>query len=1006
MKIDQIISAQKRNWSVVRKLGEGDAGEVYWMTSLLDSHPAVLKRPRHGGLFSDIQRQARQIRTEGNVLQGLGRVNFPNTCVHLRVPTLLDQNQGESILGEQTFIVLSPAAGIDLRALWQLLRAGSAYEGNLPGGADYAFFIDQWVTLGEFPEPLLVRILLGVLEMLETIHNPAAKNEQTRQLGIIWNDVKAEHLFWNPLDASLTVIDWGNSQYLKEDGATKDRQFTFVDDFSQFLDEMGRFISEISPELFKRLNWPAPRADAEWVVQEIKRIKDALTASWETLQTELRALRTQEIDLTGNPSPGLAQLDEVANLWPKLALYGELPDLAGLQMMFSRMALQMASIKNLQDFLQVCQRAAALPEPVNQLSGSGKWPLLSIIARIPTANDQERAILSSAVASGVAGDWPGMTWELFRWIGYEPLPEWWGRISHQIRSVALGLSPEALPPYGIISRSLDELLAAIVLQPITQPFGSEAATSTSPINLLKASREEILTKWIDVTPAPPNSGVAYSEFDRIANDLRSLAPDAWERIERGLAQPKAQAEIVLSAWERKEFEAAQKGLRSLLLWDPDRRRLLSADRAIGSARQWLDRVHRGAARNEPFYDFLTTVELEGRVLRNQVGAASWLDTILEALKRLRKGARSVDLTVEFPDLQNELTWLNEYRSREILSLPRSRSLTLERDLSTRLPSRPLSGLVEGRFGPGEDLVLGEPLDNWRPEAQGSSARVFAGMLRTPRARQAGRYAVKLMRPDRLEYALPLFKEETRLLAMLRDVPGISPLVECGYLKIENISEFPTDHSTLPATALCGPAVRYGAEEALNFLAAMERYTSSGWLPYLTLVERNNEYNLMRFCDSAYNHGWFLPLKESLLCTIQICTILQNAHDRNIVYRDHKILHYYWDPEVHGVEMIDWNIARHHANGLTDAEKQADLVQFGARAMHHILTGRPAAGSLPLGPNRAEEIEQAAQRYNTNWTYDDERLPKRLKEIVEQTLNQGYTQVRDLRQDLADIYERI
>jgi hypothetical protein len=82
------------------------------------------------------------------------------------------------------------------------------------------------------------------------------------------------------------------------------------------------------------------------------------------------------------------------------------------------------------------------------------------------------------------------------------------------------------------------------------------------------------------------------------------------------------------------------------------------------------------------------------------------------------------------------------------------------------------------------------------------------------------------------------------------------------------------------------------------------------------------------------------------------------------------------------------------------------VQFGARALHHILTGRPALGALPLGPNRPEEIEQASASYPVKWTYDDERLPLRVKDILERVLNQGYTQVRELRAHLAQVYQEI
>jgi hypothetical protein len=60
----------------------------------------------------------------------------------------------------------------------------------------------------------------------------------------------------------------------------------------------------------------------------------------------------------------------------------------------------------------------------------------------------------------------------------------------------------------------------------------------------------------------------------------------------------------------------------------------------------------------------------------------------------------------------------------------------------------------------------------------------------------------------------------------------------------------------------------------------------------------------------------------------------------------------------------------------------------------------------LGPNRPEDIEGSSMSYPVNWTYDDERLPNRVKEILEQVLNRGYTIFRDLRQDLQQVLEQI
>jgi serine/threonine protein kinase len=65
------------------------------------------------------------------------------------------------------------------------------------------------------------------------------------------------------------------------------------------------------------------------------------------------------------------------------------------------------------------------------------------------------------------------------------------------------------------------------------------------------------------------------------------------------------------------------------------------------------------------------------------------------------------------------------------------------------------------------------------------------------------------------------------------------------------------------------------------------------VPYLAIEQQEQANNLLLLCDTGYTRGRFLPLLDGLIIAIQICDLLDVAHSRNIVYRDHKILHYYW-----------------------------------------------------------------------------------------------------------------
>ena len=107
--------------------------------------------------------------------------------------------------------------------------------------------------------------------------------------------------------------------------------------------------------------------------------------------------------------------------------------------------------------------------------------------------------------------------------------------------------------------------------------------------------------------------------------------------------PRQQVRTILETWGRKEFVSAAQELRRLLVMDPDRRRLLRADQALKAAPDWIQRLQAGPQPGENLPELVTALEYEGRELRNQVGAAGWLDGSLEGLKLMRRGAWPGDL---------------------------------------------------------------------------------------------------------------------------------------------------------------------------------------------------------------------------------------------------------------------------------------------------------------------------------------------------------------------------
>ncbi len=1025
MNTAEIASGQLKKWTLVNKLGEGDAGEVHLVESLLEKSPAILKRPHRSAFTSDVMRQAAQIESEGKILRALAHFTVHGLDYRLSLPDMVDQSQPGTEFSERFFIVITRASGFDLNYLSRVVRfrqvdQQEAPDQTAPGGwnagslaNDERLLLEAIARSGQVPELLLLRALDGMINLFERLHSNRINQDGLEAAGVLWNDVKPGHLFWDARRASFTIIDWGNSQFLEEDGATRDRRFSRNEDYSQFLQEMGRYLVENAPDLHARLAWPASVLPGLAYTEGVKKLKDRLSTQLQEQTGQLRAFRQAEADLLQTTTPDLDHLQRLEELQTHIMRFGELPDYYGLRQFSMRLAGALLADDRLQDFKAFCKQAASIPAAAPE-----KWVLL--LRALELIDAQPQADLShdetlEALQAGASDDWGAFIWRLLAATEHARVSDgaqpWWDEVIQSARRMQMGVEPDTQTPLVVANRVLLTVQAAC--QKLADMNGGAASRGGADIDpasmggsltsqieacshLASQLREEVIKKWRQTEPDPPFAGVDYAEVDHVAESLAVLLPGANQALQAALEQPRAQARIVIDAWARRDFDAARLGLRGILLWDPDRRRLLTADRMILSAPYWLDQLSLGPHPGQDISDFVTQLELDGREIRNLVGPAPWLDNALEALMRLRRGAYPSDLLIERPELANDLPWLNHFRSRPSATT-RPRPVNLERTPSAH-PEPILRGIRQVRFGADQEVLLAEPLDTWAPEARGSSARVFLGFLRSESGhlRQA---AVKIMRGDRPDYALPLFMEETRILTLMRDVPGISPLLESGYIRPDAPLKLPSDDRHTDLRSLRGEIQRFGVNETRKFFVSLQARVQEGWLPYLALERRSPEENLMALCDAGHTGGRFLPVEEALRMAIQICEILEIAHKRNIVYRDHKILHYYWLEDYNGIFVIDWNVARFHPKGLADEETQFDLVQFGARALHHILTGRTAPGALPLGPTRPEEIEQASHTYNVQWTYDDQRLPYELRLVIERTLVGDYTQAAELKADL-------
>jgi serine/threonine protein kinase len=987
---------QKTSWSLLKKLAEGDAGEVYLVESLLDHEPAILKRPQPSVFSGDVRRQADQIQTESRILKALELLLGSPPEGRLRAPALLDQSKPGSEGSDRFFIVIERALGFDLSFLARLSQLGMAEKNEIEATPVETAFFQEIARSGKLPERILIEALSAVFSTFAAIHEIPGQTPGVTATSIMWNDVKPDHLFWDPKTASITIIDWGNGQYVDPGTSERSLRHTPLEDRRQFLDEMNRFLAQVAPTLAARLEWPAEIPPAE----DFKRVFDQLCDKVSTVRLEanqaLAAIRQEEAELV-QPGPqageSVARLEE---LHKTIISLGELPDYQGAYHMAANSIGTLASTGELEQIQHLCSWAASLPTS----EGNPQfWLLLARLAKtVLQVPESMRPRMAEAVRAAAADDWDGALWYMLAALGTNAEPDWWYELTQQARVQAAGDEMKAIPPLLSLRRLVLHLQTnSLQLEDrLVRSPSSEGDQRLASMQALLEMLRRAVQNWVQLDPLPPYSAINYGEIEQLFPEIERCLPGGGAELQRLLEKPRSQVHSLLEDWGRKEFVNVGQGLRRLLVLDPDRRRLVRADQAVQAAPDWLLRLQHGTQPGEHLPDFVTELEYEGREMRSQLGPAGWLDGILDGLKALRLGGWPGDLLVSQPALLNEMPWLRKFVRSEVLA-----QLLRPNQAPLALPS--ILGERETRFGPESEITLVEPLDAWMPEARGSSARVYLCNYLSGGGEQR-QAALKLLRLDKADYALPLFREEVRVLSAMQDVPGVARLLECGFLRVAlDEGRLPPDHDLEAIAALCGDALRIGPDCFDRFSGQIESRIEEGWAPYLLIEKRRREDNLLLMCDASLNHGHFQPVPDLLFIAIQICDILHAAHQRNVVYRDHKILHYYWQPENNGVSIIDWNVARYHPEGLSAVDIDMDLVQLGARGLHHVLTGRTAPGALPMGPTRPEEIEQAALSYAAQWTYDDQRLSNEVRAILEQLLSGSYTSAADLRDDLKRAY---
>ena len=606
------LSGQQGVWSLIRPIGEGDAGEV-WLATSADGREYVLKRPSRRSYGGSVYRQAGQIMQEGKILQRISSLRVEIAGAVIRPVQIKDYGGFSPSGGGETFIVLEKAAGFDMKFLSKLFQTRRP-EASV-SDARMKQFQEEFARLSHFPPLLVYRVIAGVAELLLKVHAMPIELDGERYSGVVWNDIKLDHIFWDPLRKRITIIDWGNAQLLGPDRVSADKRYSPAGDYIQFCSEMKNFLSQIAPESIPQLGLDGCRAFDE---TQFRRVSRSAQVEAGLAYEALKRLRREEKRWRGDR-------DRLREIQSKIMEYAELPDDSAEKRYWREVRETAVENWDERKYREATQ---------NLGEESDEHEVKALLLKFGQSSSREQKKKLERVWAYVERrDWAKAFWvlcmELDCGCGSAKESKECVTLRSRLRKLA-GLEPQT--PLEILRRAQEK-------QSLHRPTLS--------------SIEELISRWREEKP-PPGDWFDYSiEKVEVRHWLSGLEEEK-RKFERAVAQAEEIALQARSAWNAKQWEEVEGLLPEWLLRDPDRRRLKTLKAYVGEIDK---RFEQGPDKLGKY----NVKQLAGVFKEYQVSReCKWLEERLGALEILAEGGKSDLLLRRYPDLVRETSWLAKF----------------------------------------------------------------------------------------------------------------------------------------------------------------------------------------------------------------------------------------------------------------------------------------------------------------------------------------------------------
>ena len=589
------LQGQKYSWQLSdRPIGSGDAGEVYAVTCTdqPDLH-AVMKKPAHIATGGTIQRQAGQIAQECLALSRLDGLERGKA----HPPRVLDQAHQFTLGTANYFFVSEFAPGQNIAALLQETRQ----------------------TGKPFPRRIIITVLDALFDLFARAH----------KAGVLWNDVKLDHIYWHNPTGQITVIDWGNALFLEGGQTNGQRVLPRWEDYRQMVDILGSFLKQTAPELFSDLGWD------EFQHQELEASQVSVLARRIAYQQQVVALNVMEfqslIRVLLKDEPTLDGLQKIQELQQKLERIGAPWEQTGVRNYAQELVQQSFVHKDHQTGV----RATSIVWSLFDSSLDLPWYLVREYLRDPDLI--AHPLLEPLVRHTFRTNWLEALWTLMAIAHDLKNPNWWERLMPVIRQQAIGsITP---PPYQICQSLLTWYQ--------TKKDASQDQTQTIT---------RLLNNWRTIGDDLQKSPFEYEIMDVLQGEAH-LPDQIRADLKKSFAAGQTAIREISRAWQHPDWDALQAALRQFAAWDPDRWSILNLADSLIIFQNWLKELHTGPAPSVPIKEFLINHHEKRQPLEHLLGTPAWLKMLVQTLNLIMSGT---PIGILRPQVEQWCPWLLNY----------------------------------------------------------------------------------------------------------------------------------------------------------------------------------------------------------------------------------------------------------------------------------------------------------------------------------------------------------